>query len=95
MNYLTPWKYAPPSRIARFDTYTEINDKLIAFINTQVPYNPLTTFIQAHPKNPEQLTKQYITLIQMWITHLEWRTSITFGDIIYESDTIKTSRLRP
>ena len=94
-NYLTPWKYAPPSRIARFDTYNEIKDKLIAFINTQQPNNPLTTFIQAHPKNPEQLTKQYITLIQMWITHLEWRTSITFGDIIYESDTIKTSRLRP
>ena len=89
-NYLAPIKYAPPTRIALYDTYKEIHDKLIDFITTQDPNSHLPTILST--TNINSLTKQQLSLIQMWITHLEWRHTMTFGDTVDHSDETTTRR---
>lgn len=92
-NYLNPIKYAPTSLIAHYDTMREAKDKLPIFITTHDPHSTLPDTITDKPI--KDLTKEELSQLQMWITHLEWRTGTTFGDRILSTDTAPTTRLLP
>jgi hypothetical protein len=92
-NYLKPIKYAPPSLIARYDTLKEIKDKLPTFITFHDPSSPLPDLITSD-RPISRYSKQELSLIQMWITHHEWRTGTTFGDRILNTDNTPSTRLR-